>query len=230
MTGSAAGARLRRALAPLCVWPIVACSAGGLPPASGAVGGVEPTSVVSAERSAQPTISSAPAARTPTQPSAIREGTVAASARVRFTPQSIELPNGDSAVVEPVPTVGGVLQVPADVDHVGWWDGSADAGDPFGATVIAGHVDSARQGLGVFAQLLLVRSGDLVTLRSGPDAMSYRVVSSVLVRKDALASDGEAFDQRGPHRLVLITCSGQWHPEIRSYDSNLVVVAEPTAS
>jgi len=42
-----------------------------------------------------------------------------------------------------------------------------------------------------------------------------------------LASDNQALDQRGPHRLVLITCSGQWHPEVRSYASNLVVVADP---
>jgi hypothetical protein len=29
------------------------------------------------------------------------------------------------------------------------------------------------------------------------------------------------------HHLVLITCSGQWQPEVRSYDSNLVGVADP---
>jgi hypothetical protein len=26
---------------------------------------------------------------------------------------------------------------------------------------------------------------------------------------------------------VLITCSGQWHPEVRSYDSHLLVIADP---
>jgi hypothetical protein len=26
---------------------------------------------------------------------------------------------------------------------------------------------------------------------------------------------------------VLITCAGQWHPEVRSYDSNLILVADP---
>jgi hypothetical protein len=29
---------------------------------------------------------------------------------------------------------------------------------------------------------------------------------------------------------VLITCSGEWHPELRSYDSNLVLVADPVVS
>ena len=55
---------------------------------------------------------------------------------------------------------------PADIRHVGWWDGSAYAGDPFGSTVIAGHVDSRLQGLGFFAELLFVQVGDLITVRS----------------------------------------------------------------
>ena len=142
-------------------------------------------------------------------------------------PQSIELPSGENAVVEPEPTVNGVLQIPDDIRHVGWWDGSAYAGDPFGSTVIAGHVDSRLQGLGFFAQLLLIQVDDLITLRSDTQALTYRVVSATLISKEALASDGQAFNQHGPHRLVLITCSGQWHPEVRSYDSNLVVVADP---
>ena len=117
--------------------------------------------------------------------------------------------------------------VPQHIQHVGWWAGSAYAGDPFGSTVIAGHVDSRLQGLGFFAELLLMQVGDLITLRADTHTMTYRVVSARLVDKEALASDNQALDQRGPHRLVLITCSGQWHPEVRSYASNLVVVADP---
>ena len=51
-----------------------------------------------------------------------------------------------------------MLRVPENVRHVGWWDGSAYAGDPFGTTVIAGHVDSASEGLGFFARLRRSRS------------------------------------------------------------------------
>jgi len=142
-------------------------------------------------------------------------------------PRQIELPSGRSAVVDPEETANGVLQIPADIQEVGWWDGSAYAGDPFGSTVIAGHVDSRLQGLGFFAELLITQVGDLITLRSDAHAMTYRVVSATLVNKEALASENQALDQRGPHRLVLITCSGQWHPELRSYDSNLVVTADP---
>ena len=157
----------------------------------------------------------------------MRQGSNAPSARVRFVPTGIELPSGDSAVIEPARTVDGVLEVPTDVQHVGWWDGSSYAGDPFGSTVLAGHVDSRQQGLGFFAQLLMIQIGDHITLRSDVNSLTYQVVSSSLVQKQALASDSDALDQRGPHRLVMITCSGQWHPELRSYDSNLVLIADP---
>jgi LPXTG-site transpeptidase (sortase) family protein len=171
--------------------------------------------------------SAALATTTSTAPSPVRQGTVAKSTRVRFVPLQIELPSGHGAVVEPEQTVNGVLQIPADIDHVGWWDGSAHAGDPFGSTVIAGHVDSRLQGLGFFAELLLMGVGDVITLRSDSDALTYRVMSATLIDKEALASDNQALDQRGPHRLVLITCSGQWHPEVHSYDSNLILIADP---
>jgi LPXTG-site transpeptidase (sortase) family protein len=200
----------------------------GPPPSTSLVTAVNDPSASSTMRSlVEPDVDSASAATTSTAPSPIRQGSVAPNGRVRFMPGAIELPSGNSAVVEPERTVNGVLQVPDDIRRVGWWDGSAFAGDPYGATVIAGHVDSKLQGLGFFAELLLMQAGDVITLRSDSQALTYRVVSATLVDKGALASESQALDQNGPHRLVLITCSGQWHPEVRSYDSNLVLVADP---
>jgi LPXTG-site transpeptidase (sortase) family protein len=241
----AAAGRLPTALV-ILLWLGAACSASPIPHASTApaisqhlsTGEATPPSRSSLPVASDPTATSpepppaapdvgASTATTSTAPSPMRQGTVAKSARVRFVPRQIELPSGHSAVVEPEQTVDGVLQIPLDIQRVGWWGGSAYAGDPFGSTVIAGHVDSRLQGLGFFAELLLMQVGDLITLRSDTHTLTYRVVSATLVSKDALASDNEALDQRGPHRLVLITCSGQWHPEVRSYASNLVVVADP---
>ncbi|MBA2696348.1 MAG: class F sortase [Actinobacteria bacterium] len=159
-----------------------------------------------------------------------RRGVPAASSRVRFAPEHLDLPGGRTAAVHPAVTVRGELQVPEDVEHIGWWDGSAYAGDPFGSTVLAGHIDSAEQGLGFFTALLDMQPGDVVALRSGDQALRYQVTSTALVDKDVLASDTSAFDQRGQHRLVLITCSGRWRPEVHSYESNLVVVAHPAAT
>lgn len=215
----------------ILLWLASACSTTAFPDATAASAISEqspPTATAAPARSSSVPVVAGPTESTASaQPRPVREGTTAASAQDRFVPQSIELPSGENAVVEPEPTVNGVLQIPDDIRHVGWWDGSAYAGDPFGSTVIAGHVDSRLQGLGSFAQLLLIQVDDLITLRSDTQALTYRVVSATLISKEALASDGQAFNQHGPHRLVLITCSGQWHPEVRSYDSNLVVVADP---
>jgi LPXTG-site transpeptidase (sortase) family protein len=156
-----------------------------------------------------------------------RSGSPAPSTRVRFVPTSVVLPGGARAAVEPAPTVDGVLAVPENVQHVGWWDGSAYAGDPFGSTVIAGHVDSATEGLGFFARLLRVQRGEVVTLRAGPHRQRYRVTGVRTVAKQALATTSVAFDQTGDHRLVLITCTGAYLPGRGGYQSNLVVVAEP---
>lgn len=129
--------------------------------------------------------------------------------------------------MEPAPTVNGVLEVPENVQHVGWWDGSAYAGDPFGSTVIAGHVDSASEGLGYFARLARITPGERLTVRSAKHQLRYRVTSVRTVKKRALDSDGQTFAQDGAARLVLITCGGQYRPGRGGYDSNLVITAEP---
>ncbi len=154
----------------------------------------------------------------------------ARSQRIRFAPERVVLPGGAAAAVVSADTVDGVLQVPNDVRQVGWWTGSAYVGDPFGATVIAGHVDSAEQGIGFFAKLLAIHKGARLTVSGDVHRQAYRVTSVRLVGKKALADDGAALDQTGDPRLVLITCAGPYRPEAGGYESNLVVVAEPVGS
>lgn len=117
--------------------------------------------------------------------------------------------------------------MPAKVQNVGWWDGGAEAGDPFGSVVLAGHVDTKTEGLGYFARLLDVRRGEVVVLRGSGHTASYRVVSIVSVRKGALATTSGAFDQTVDHRLVLITCTGAYDASRGGYEDNLVVTAVP---
>jgi LPXTG-site transpeptidase (sortase) family protein len=156
-----------------------------------------------------------------------RVGLPADSTRIRFVPERLTLPGGADAAVLPAQTVDGELKVPTNVEHVGWWDGSAEAGDPFGSTVIAGHVDSATQGIGFFARLLRIKVGAKVTVQGSGHRLTYKVVSVQTVAKRALASDSAAFAQTGPHRLVLITCTGTYHRDRGGYDRNLVVIAAP---
>ena len=150
------------------------------------------------------------------------------SHRVTFIPKQVTLPGRATAAVLPAATVGGMLKVPENVRKVGWWDGSARAGEPFGSTVIAGHVDSRTGATGFFARLLGIKVGDTITVRAGSHRLKYRVTSVRKVAKKALATDSQALQQTGPHRLVLITCTGTYHRDRGGYDSNLVVVAKPS--
>lgn len=190
---------------------------------------VEPASAPSDSARSQPgaSASASSTASGETLPEVARLAKPARSQRVRFVPQRVVLPGGVSATVESADTVDGVLQVPTDVRRIGWWTGSAYVGDPFGATVLAGHVDSADQGIGFFARLLKIDKGDRVTVTADGHRATYRVRSVGLVDKQALADDGAALDQTGDHRLVLITCAGRFVPERGGYQSNLVVVAVP---
>lgn len=172
--------------------------------------------------SATPSPSQDPATAPPA-----REGKPAASERIRFIPERVTLPGSAHAPVEPVSTAAnGELTIPQDVDHVGWWDGSAWVNDAFGNTVIAGHVDS-QQGYGFFARLLLLKVGEKVTVSSGSHQLTYKITSVRSVKRQALATDGDAFEQTGDHRLVLITCTGAYNRDRGGYDRNLVVTATP---
>ena len=156
---------------------------------------------------------------------AARVGTPAPSQRIRFVPTTIELPGAKRAPVETASTVGGLLVVPENVQRVGWWDGGAEAGDPYGAMVIAGHVDSASTGLGFFVRLLQMRAGELVTVSSRAYRATYKVITVHSIPKNALAT--VTFDQTGRHRLVLITCTGRYDRARGGYENNLVVTATP---
>jgi hypothetical protein len=54
----------------------------------------------------------------------------------------------------------------------------------------------------------------------------WRVVSRELIEKRAVPL-AALFQRAGPPRLVLLTCGGEFLPELRSYADNVVVVAEP---
>ncbi len=212
------GPFVRLVLAAAAVAVVTACAAPAQPMAGGPMAGAPAT----AAPTGSPTAAT-PTATTP--PGAAGQGTEAPSQVKRFVPVELILPGREKAKVEPVSTVDGELQVPKDVEHLGWWDGSSWLNDPFGSTVIAGHVDSATEGLGFFAQLLRVEKGDRVQVRGAAGQRQTFTVTSVrTVKQNALADDSRALTQTGDHRLVLITCTGVYR-QGRGYESNLVVTA-----
>ena len=95
----------------------------------------------------------------------VRPAQQAASQVVPEAPRTVRLPGGTTVRVRAVGTRrDGRLAVPRDVRAAGWWRGGSRVGDPFGAVLVAGHVDSRTQGLGAYAELLTVRRGQEVVV------------------------------------------------------------------
>ena len=125
-------------------------------------------------------------------------------------------------------TDDGSLVIPELPSMVGIWTGGARPGDAFGAVVIAGHVDSARYGLGVLAQLKGARPGQVIELRATGRVQRYRITTTQLVTQQSLATHDVFFAQGvTPHRLIVITCGGPFDLTTRRYQDNFVVTAVP---
>jgi hypothetical protein len=130
--------------------------------------------------------------------------------------------------VDPVATEeGGTLALPESVYRAGWWEGSAKLGDPYGAIVIAAHVDSFADGIGPIAELLSASPGDVVQLESAGLGQAYTIRRSAFVLRTDLVAERRTMSFAGRQRLVLITCAGHYDRDHGGYLDNLVVVAEP---
>lgn len=130
----------------------------------------------------------------------------------------------------PVRAVGlqdnGQLEIP-DETEIGWYKYGATAGHP-GSTVLAAHVNW-NGSLGPFADLGSVEPGDQieVALHDG-SVRTYEVTERTMYGKLALPKE-RIWRNTGAEELVLITCGGEFNPELRSYKSNIVVYAVPVA-
>ena len=93
--------------------------------------------------------------------------------------------------------------------------------------MIAGHVDVLDHGLGFFFRLWHAKVGERVVLSAGDRRQAYTITTLREVPRTDLVDDDEVYDISGPPRLVLITCAGEFRPELGGYSRNLVVVARP---
>jgi hypothetical protein len=178
-----------------------------------------------------------PAASAGTPPTAARPPVVAppapGAAPARTAPVSpparLLVPAlGVDAPVDPVGvTDRGDLVIPEEVDRVGWYRFGPAPGAPAGSVVVAGHVDSARQGRGALFDLRSLAVGariDLVT-ESGR-TLRYRVTGRETIAKRRLPTE-RLFDRDGAPRLVVVTCGGPFDRATSAYRDNLVVAADP---
>jgi len=205
------------ALVALTVWFV------GLPgPSAG-------TTLADAESTARPTASSTVSTPRLPQPGT-RDASLGSLADSR-APAPTRLVVRDLGVDATIKAVGvqpdGAMVIPAAPTSVGWYRYGSAPGDPAGNTVIAGHVATAQAGPGALAPLRGAKPGMLVTVATA-DGMKhrYKVVGRELIVKKALPVD-EIFAREGKPLLVLITCGGEYLPELRSHRDNVVVTAVP---
>ncbi len=83
------------------------------------------------------------------------------------------------------------------------------------------------QGLGALSPLSGASVGDEVRVDDAAGGTTtWQVVARQVFSKQSVPL-ADLFTRTGPPRLVLITCGGPFLADIRSYEDNVVVVAEP---
>ncbi|MET7708390.1 class F sortase [Micromonospora sp. NPDC005413] len=119
------------------------------------------------------------------------------------------------------------FEVPPSVDQIGWYRYGPGLEADAGSVVIAGHVDSAKQGKGAFFRLRELDQGDTLTA-TGSDgkARQFRVIAREEYTKTKIPLD-RYFARDGKPRLTLITCGGPFDAKARKYRDNIVVTAVP---
>jgi hypothetical protein len=154
----------------------------------------------------------------------VRRRSTAAQTPTRVTLASVSI----DAPVLPVgiDTVKGILGVSPDIHRTGWWVDGAQPGDPSGAVLIAGHVDSATGGAGAFFNVKNAKPGEKVTVSTtGGRTFTYTVSSVKSYPKSKLPTD--VWSKQGRARLVLVTCGGPFDRKAKHYVDNIVLTAFP---
>ncbi|MDO9458374.1 class F sortase [Nocardioides sp.] len=154
----------------------------------------------------------------------------ATSVLLAEAPTAVVLASGRTVPVQAVSTTSdGTLDVPDDIRQAGWWRGGSRLADPFGSTLIAGHIDSTTQGLGPFAELLQAEDGDRVTVSSRGLEQTFVVRSLELVPRSTVNTLSRIFGPAGDRRLVLVTCAPPYDHSGGGYQNLALVTAVPTS-
>jgi hypothetical protein len=154
---------------------------------------------------------------------------VSLTASARPAPTRLVIPTlGVDARVDDVGVQDdGDMVIPAAPTSVGWYRYGAAPEDSRGNTVIAGHVATRKDGPGALAPLRAAEPGMRVTVTTTDGTEhDYEVVGREAIVKEALPVD-QIFARDGRPLLVLITCGGEYLPELRSHRDNVVVTAVP---
>ncbi|MDQ3054749.1 MAG: sortase [Actinomycetota bacterium] len=166
----------------------------------------------------------APRSSAPATPSEIPQivTSLAHIAPVQVMIPAIEV---DSPLVNLGLNADGTLEVPSDYAKAGWFTGGNYPGDPTGPPgVIAGHVDDYT-GPAVFFELSSMVVGDEVhVVRADNTVAVFVVTSTAQFPKNEFPAD-QVYAPVPGSEIVLITCTGEFNENARSYLDNFVVRA-----
>lgn len=146
------------------------------------------------------------------------------------TPIRVQIPalGVDSAIIPVGVDDNGQLEIPQDVQTVGWYRFGRAPGATRGSAALTGHVDDHLQGAGALADLGSLQPGDTLTVTDATGtARTFSVLSREGWHKGGVPLD-RLFDRGGDPRLVLITCGGSFNTSTLGYDDNIAVTAVPT--
>jgi hypothetical protein len=149
---------------------------------------------------------------------------------------------GTNAPVIPVGATaagGGTLSVPSSVHVVGWWDGllSSSTGPSVqekvaspgqsGVALLAGHIDSAFQGKGVFSKLQQIKPGAEITVIDAKQKVTHWKVTRVqtMFKTDLPPA---LFASTGAPQLALVSCGGPFDDGTGHYLDNVIAWAKET--
>jgi len=132
----------------------------------------------------------------------------------------------DSSLVNLGLNGDGTLEVPVDYDKVGWFTGGNYPGDPSGPPgLLAGHVDD-HTGPAVFFDLAKLVAGDEVHVVRADNTVAVFVVSATAQYPKSEFPAAEVYAPVEASEIVLITCTGEFNANARSYLDNFVVRAQ----
>lgn len=140
-------------------------------------------------------------------------------------PANLALPGGGTAkLVQEDLDANGALKIPEGLDEAAWW--GAKLGADHGVALLSGHVNwKGRKG--PFTELWQVEQGQEVKLTDAAGGTwVYRIDTTETIHKSELAGRSEQlFDPDGPHKLLLVTCGGEYVGGSEGYEDNRVVTA-----
>lgn len=142
-------------------------------------------------------------------------------------PVSVYIPKIEvAAPIEPVGTdENGKMQLPQNIDVVGWYSQGFKPGEP-GNAVVAGHLDSATGEGAIFYNLKSVEPGDeiIITDQTGKK-YRFAVTEKVVYPYDQVPID-TVFGKSSKKRLNLITCTGVWDQTQKNYSQRMIIFSE----